>query len=150
MACTASRGWSKVTVPIPRLLPSLSSLTSARLTIPAMPNTSFNFFQPTLKSNCKKQESTLFMMSFKGNFLVLRNDLTFSHWPQILCCPGAQLAAHGWLQEGYWGCLQWKEGCSFHHNPCPAPAPPAALLPTSAAHAEHVLHQDPKTRIELA
>lgn len=55
MACTASSGCAKVTVPIPRLLPSLSSLTSARLTAPAMANTSFNFFQPTLKSNYLKK-----------------------------------------------------------------------------------------------
>lgn len=38
---------------MPRLLPSLSSLTSARFTAPAIPNTSFSFFQPTLKSNWK-------------------------------------------------------------------------------------------------
>lgn len=48
MACTASMDCSKVTVPIPRLFPSLSSRMSARTTTPAILKTSFSFFQPTL------------------------------------------------------------------------------------------------------
>lgn len=56
MACTASSGCSNVTVPMPRLFPSLSSLTSARFTTPAIPNTSFSFFQPTLKSSWERDE----------------------------------------------------------------------------------------------
>lgn len=51
IAWTASIACSKVTVPMPLLLPSLSSLISARFTVPAMLNTSFSFFQPTLKSS---------------------------------------------------------------------------------------------------
>ncbi len=55
MACTASSGCSKMTVPIPRLFPSWSSFTSALFTVPAILNTSFSFFQPTLKSSCSQQ-----------------------------------------------------------------------------------------------
>lgn len=47
-AWTASRGMSNVTVPMPLLFPSLSSRMSALTTMPAMPKTSFSFFQPTL------------------------------------------------------------------------------------------------------
>lgn len=125
MACTASRGWSKVTVPIPRLLPSLSSLTSARLTSPAMPNTSFNFFQPTLKSNCKKQESTLFMMSFKGNFSFLRNP----HIGHKYCV--AQTARLQRVDDFRRDIGVVSNGRRDVHSTITHVLPPTALLPSS-------------------
>ena len=85
MACTASSDCSKVTVPIPRLFPSLSSLTSARFTTPAMPNTSFNFFQPTLKSSWKTRDDHCFYqqesswLAIVGNGLLLCPHIGYKH-----------------------------------------------------------------------
>ena len=73
MACTASSDCSKVTVPIPRLFPSLSSFTSARFTTPAMQNTSFSFFQPTLKSSCVRKQRPLFSIKLKNQEVTIKS-----------------------------------------------------------------------------
>lgn len=141
MACTASSDCSKVTVPIPRLLPSLSSLTSDRFTTPAMLNTSFNFFQPTLKSSCKNMKiNNLFVISIKATSMFIARS---SHWPQTPWCPVDRPAVREGPQGGCWGCWQWSVGCLSHHNPCPAHDHPVVHLLCAAAHVGHVLHQDP-------
>lgn len=127
MACTASSGCSKVTVPIPRLLPSLSSFTSARFTTPAMLNTSFNFFQPTLKSNCKNNRKTPLLLINMLNHCWL--DLEVAHYNILTLATNTVVpsrpACSAWMTSGgMLGLLAMEGGRFIPPGPMSCPRPP--------------------------
>lgn len=139
MACTASSGCSKVTVPIPRLLPSLSSFTSARFTTPAMPNTSFNFFQPTLKSSCKTREMTLLYLINMNNHHKLCLEIV------SLLCPHIGYK-HCVAQSSSLQCMddiRWDVGVVGNGGWDVHPTRPHVLPTTSLLTSSHALEHTP-------